>query len=291
MNANLRTWSVGKVTTLEKTFEGAARFAAVGLDAWITVRVTAAAVTAAHRSRMCVHPRASPAASPRAYTNVTSSLPCPTFVPQTSVTSLVKTFSQAQIMNVNVIGWDTSSVVDLSSIFYGASRFTGTGLQSWDTSSVTTMFQTFREASVMDGDISGWDTSSVVHMSSVFAFASALNVDLGKWDVSNVLSLGSAFSSTSVYLGEGLDKWDVGKVTDMALAFADASSVPSCAKYKISRAWKTNTAFAATSYITEWANETCPVRVCMPATSSTSSLHPSACIRCITRTPPQSVKH
>ena len=75
MNANLRTWSVGKVTTLEKTFEGAARFAAVGLDAWITVRVTAAAITAAHRSRMCVHPRASPAASPRANTNVTSSLP------------------------------------------------------------------------------------------------------------------------------------------------------------------------------------------------------------------------
>ena len=49
MNADLRTWSVGKVTTLEKAFEGASRFAAVGLDAWITVRVTAAAVTAAHR--------------------------------------------------------------------------------------------------------------------------------------------------------------------------------------------------------------------------------------------------
>ena len=71
------------------------------------------------------------------------------------------------LFNQDISGWDISNVIDISSIFLGATSF-NQDISSWDTSSVTSMASTFFGATSFNQDISTWDTSNVTSMNGMF---------------------------------------------------------------------------------------------------------------------------
>jgi hypothetical protein len=153
-----------------------------------------------------------------------------------SATSLERTFYYASAMNADLSGWKVGKVVSLALTFEGASKFTGKGLGSWDTASATTLSVTFSGASVM-------------------------NADLSRWKVAKVVTLYYTFWNARKFTGTGVDTWDVTKVTDMTSTFTSTTSLTTCNKRKIADAWKSNAVFTATSYDTDWAANTCTVRL------------------------------
>ena len=68
-------------------------------------------------------------------------------------------------------------------------------MSEWDTSSVTNMSVMFYEASAFNADISGWDTSSVTDMRYMFDYAKAFNADISEWDTSYLTATKSTGSS------------------------------------------------------------------------------------------------
>jgi hypothetical protein len=83
---------------------------------------------------------------------------------------------------------------------------------------------------------------------------------LANWITTSVTSLEGTFRGAGSFVGNGLSKWDVVKVTIMVETFWGATSLTSCNKRKIADAWKSNPVFAATTYVTKWAADTCTVR-------------------------------
>jgi hypothetical protein len=118
------------------------------------------------------------------------------------------------------------------------------------------------KAAFFDGrGIEAWDTSGCTDMHATFNEATMMNADLSNWNVANVIKLDKTFRLTTVFAGVGLDKWVVTKLSTMVKCFDPPNAITSCDKHKISDAWKTNAAFIATTYDTDWATGTCTVRV------------------------------
>ena len=118
--------------------------------------------------------------------------------------------------------WDTSSVVDMSFMFYGASSF-NQDISSWDTSNVTDMSSMFRGASVFNQYIVNWDTSSVTNMQSMFSNASAFNQNTGNWNTSNVTSMRGMFNGATAF-NQDIGAWNTSSVTDMGYMFGQATA-------------------------------------------------------------------
>jgi hypothetical protein len=136
----------------------------------------------------------------------------------TSVTTLYRTFSDANAMNADLAKWDVAKVTSLRDTFLGASRFTGSGVDSWNTKSVTTLKWTFYGASSM-------------------------NAGLGKWDVSKVTDLDETFNKASAFQGDGLAHWNTTSVSTFAPSFTTTfelnSGITACNKRKIADVWST----------------------------------------------------
>ena len=104
----------------------------------------------------------------------------------------------------------------------------------------------------MNADVSTWDVSKVKSLAYMFRLASSFAGSLAKWDVGNVKSLRETFNGATKYVGAGLGGWSVAKVSDMTNTFQSAITLASCNKRLIADAWKSNTAFTATTYDTNW---------------------------------------
>jgi surface protein len=63
---------------------------------------------------------------------------------------------------INTIGgsWNTSSVTQMSRMFYNATSF-DQDIGGWDTVSVTSMYRMFYNATSFDRNINGWDVDNV----------------------------------------------------------------------------------------------------------------------------------
>jgi len=107
----------------------------------------------------------------------------------------------------DISSWDTSSVTDMSSMFYNASSF-NQNIGNWNTSKVTTMNRMFTYASSFDQDIGGWDTSNVAIMEFMFGYTDSFNQDIGSWDTSNVINMNSMFYNAAVF-NQDLSGWCV----------------------------------------------------------------------------------
>ena len=292
MNGDLSKWTIAKVTTLHSTFYGAAKFTGKGLASWDTAAVTTLLYTFNGASEMnsdlsgwkvgkvVTLDNTFTLASKFAGTGLDS-------WDTAAVTTLFFTFSKASEMNSDLSKWTVAKVTTLQSTFYGAIKFTGMGLASWDISSVTTLYYTFYAVGQMNSDLSGWNvgkvttlertfksaskfagtglsswiTNSVTTLFETFKGAGEMNANIGGWAVGEVTTLVGTFNSMSKFTGTGLGSWDISKVKDMDYTFEFATSLASCNKRKIADAWASSTVFAATTYPTDWAADSCAVKV------------------------------
>jgi surface protein len=127
-------------------------------------------------------------------------------------------------------GWDTSSCTTLGSTFRGCKSLTSLDLSNWNTSKVTAMSYLFhgceKLTSIKFG--SGWDTSSVTDMSALFwGCKSITSLDLSTWNTSNVTNMYTMFCYDEALTTVNVSTWDVSKVTTMKWMFAECYKLTS----------------------------------------------------------------
>ncbi|MEO0901867.1 MAG: BspA family leucine-rich repeat surface protein, partial [Bacteroidota bacterium] len=123
-----------------------------------------------------------------------------TDVPNLSnVSSMRQMFDLCSSLEGNSVfnSWDTSSVVNMSELFFGASLF-NQDISNWDTSDVTDMAAMFVMADSFNRPIGSWDTSSVQNMGNMFSMAGSFNQDLGGWDIGQVTTMGGMFTDVGL---------------------------------------------------------------------------------------------
>ena len=88
----------------------------------------------------------------------------------------------SKLASLDVSGWNTSKVTDMSSMFSDCPTLTSLDLSSFDTSKVTNMASMFSDCSKLTSlDLSSFDTSNVTNMYGMFSNCQKLNtVKLGE---------------------------------------------------------------------------------------------------------------
>lgn len=124
---------------------------------------------------------------------------------------------------------DTRDIFDMSELFAAENcevqcreiRTDFSGIELWDTSSVEDMSGMFYQAKSFNQPVQGWDTGAVRDMSLMFAGAEAFNQPLNLWNVENVEDMHEMFSF-AISFNQPLDLWDISKVRDMSAMFRHA---------------------------------------------------------------------
>ena len=74
-----------------------------------------------------------------------------------------------RVKTLDMSGWKTSNVKNMSSMFYDCSCLKSLDLSDWDISNVEDMREIFTYCENLESlDLSGWDTSNVKDMSDMF---------------------------------------------------------------------------------------------------------------------------
>jgi len=122
--------------------------------------------------------------------------------------------------------WGYNEWTSMDRAFYGCSNLTMTATDLPELSLVSSMFRTFSNCSVFNGDLSQWDVSNVSNMFGTFANAPVFNQDIGNWDVSNVTTMRGMFDNALAF-NQNINRWDVRKVSLFRDMFFEASSFDS----------------------------------------------------------------
>ena len=142
------------------------------------------------------------------------------------VTNMSQMFRDATSMNESINHWDTSTITNMSYLFYG-DWYNGTGwtsasfnqpLDNWNTSAVTDMSYMFYRASAFNQPLNNWDTSKVTNINGMFENAHSFNQSLNSWNTGAVTSMSYTFFSARAF-NQPLDNWDTSKVTSMNQMF------------------------------------------------------------------------
>ena len=140
-----------------------------------------------------------------------------------------------QLVNLPVENWDTSSVTDMTSTFYGCGKLTSLDLSKWNVSNVTTMSHMFADCfNITSFNFTGWDTSKVEDFSALFNDCAAITVlDLSSFNTSSAKIFAQMFERcTRLVEIIGLDKFNtsgikLGESTHVfSEMFMECASIP-----------------------------------------------------------------
>ena len=133
----------------------------------------------------------------------------------------------SQLKDLNLSGWNTSKVQDMSFMFQECSQLKYLNLSGWDTSQVQIMFAMFGGCSQLeDLNLSGWNTNKVENMSSMFNWCSQLkDLNLSGWNTSQVQTMSYMFSDCSQLKDLNLSGWNTSKVENMSSMFSWCSQL------------------------------------------------------------------
>ena len=125
------------------------------------------------------------------------------------------------VKTLDLSGWNTSNVKDMSEMFSYCNSLKSLDLSGWNTSDVESMNGMFyRCSSLKSIDLSGWDTSNVKKMGSMFCYCTSIkSLDLSGWDTSNVKYMGWMFFDCKTLESLNLSGWDTSNVKDMGWMF------------------------------------------------------------------------
>ncbi|MDE6015704.1 MAG: DUF285 domain-containing protein, partial [Acetatifactor sp.] len=121
------------------------------------------------------------------------------------------------LTSLDVSGFDTSSVTDMSGMFVNCRGLASLDLSGFDTSSVTSMGLIFSYCSSLTSlDLSGFKTSSVTDMSGMFYDCNSLtSLDVSNFDTSSVTSMSGMFYGCSSLTSLNLSSFITSNVTNM----------------------------------------------------------------------------
>lgn len=153
-----------------------------------------------------------------------------------NVSSMMLTFSDTSVSNLNIASWDVSNVIDMTAMFRGAYNLEYINIQDWDVSSVEMMAHMFAEMkklvyfeaedwdirnvttirgmfminpNLIEVEVGSWDLSNVTDIANLFIFDHKIEkVDVGQWDTSNVSKYNAAFSYTYYLKNIDISNWD-----------------------------------------------------------------------------------
>jgi len=122
---------------------------------------------------------------------------------------------------------DTSSVTNMSLMFYNCTSLTSLDVSGFDTSSATSMSEMFRNCTSLTSlDVSGFDTSSATSMSAMFRSCTSLtSLDVSGFDTSSVTNMSAMFRSCTSLTSLDVSGFDTSSVTNMSLMFRDCTSL------------------------------------------------------------------
>lgn len=112
---------------------------------------------------------------------------------------------------LDMSGFDTSGVTDMSEWFRGCQKVETLDVASWDVSNVTNMELLFYDCRALTSlDVSNWNVANVKNMNTIFCNCFVLqSLDLSSWDLSSCESMTRPFGNcllTTLKLGEGFGK-------------------------------------------------------------------------------------
>src|SRR3990167_7055423 len=115
-----------------------------------------------------------------------------------------------------------TSVTDVSDMFKQATLM-NSDLSAWDMGHVVNMSGMFTVAANFNGNISTWNTSSLENASRMFAGATNFNSNISHWNVANLENALGMFASATSF-NQDLSQWNTANVTNMRSIFYRASS-------------------------------------------------------------------
>jgi surface protein len=140
----------------------------------------------------------------------------------TDATAFNQNLSEQGGVGEEPVGWSTSVVTDMNSMFSGASAFNG-AVEGFETEEVQSMASMFRGAASFNRDISGWNTYNVTTMKEMFDGASSFDQDIGGWNVSDVENMSYMFFNASSF-NQDLIQWNPVRLTYCGPQFAEGAT-------------------------------------------------------------------
>lgn len=111
--------------------------------------------------------------------------------------------------------FDTSNVISMNRMFSNDLKVSALDVSNFDTSKVTSMVGMFSGVGVTELDVSNFDTSNVTDMSNMFSGISKLTqLDVSSFDTESLLKMDSMFLNCSTNI-VGLKNMDISKVTSL----------------------------------------------------------------------------
>jgi surface protein len=158
------------------------------------------------------------------------------------------------LTSIEINGFDTSKVTDMSCMFYGCEGLTSLDLNSFDTSKVKTMNGMFERCTSLESlDLNKFNTSNVTSMEAMFGGCSKLtSLDLRSFNTSSVTNMSQMFVGCTSLESLDLSSFDTSKVENMYLMFADCKALESLDlnKFNTSNVTKMESMFGGCSKIT-----------------------------------------
>lgn len=132
-----------------------------------------------------------------------------------------------QLVSVDLSGFNTSNVTDMSYMFNGCSSLTALNLSNFNTSNVTFMHNMFDGCSSLTTlNLSGFKTSNVTRMDGMFDGCSSLTtLDLSHFNTSNVQFMEDMFARCANLKTLDISTFVTSNVTDMSSMFNGCSSL------------------------------------------------------------------
>jgi surface protein len=126
-------------------------------------------------------------------------------------------YNCGKLTAMDVSGFDTHNVTDMSYAFSGCEKLTQLKVAEWNTAKVTSMAGMFNKCRALATlDPGKWDTGKVVYFSSMFYYCEKLtSLNLDKWNTVSATTMSYMFYGCSRLSDLKISNFDTSKVTTM----------------------------------------------------------------------------
>lgn len=133
------------------------------------------------------------------------------------------------LQTIDTSNWDTSTVQDLSYLFYPC-RFNDINVSNWNTTSFKNLAYTFAgyygQSPFQNLDVSNWDTRNIQDLTGTFYYCGRLtDLDVSNWNLNNVISLSNCFSNCSNLTSLNVSNWTFPKLKNLDWTFCRCNNL------------------------------------------------------------------